>query len=492
MFKRAAFSLVLCLIFITTGLTYATVNDSIIQVFTGRDARFAPDTMDGPLLVKKFSKWVYVITSDWEQEFSDYILQFEITPADTLKYLKAVPLPGNGASYFISKAYVLTLPSGDGMVYMCNDFNAYRGQSTEIEQWTIDKTTGDWTSTATTTIASGGSMIMSPDHKFLYTVGGPNPNSPVFGFAIDAITGTLSAITSAYSPLMYSYMPRITADGNFFYASGMDSATGYNGSYAIARFSRDKTTGLLTYIDSLRTPAAAGYTWNGMGMTLTPGDRKMVTWSGSSNLLVYYNRNASTGALALDTMKPTGASCITTNVVFPDDHTSYWYGDNHCDGGLWKADWDAATDRAGDFATIYHISQEGIMSMEYNAETDVYYGVGFYHDTELSSFIVVKRKNASTPVFGSDENSDVLAGLSVRPHPFNPSTTLSYSLLHAGKVTLNVYDLSGKKLSTPVDGLQDAGTHQVKFNAGGLPSGVYVCKLTAGSRVSTRTLMLIK
>jgi hypothetical protein len=81
---------------------------------------------------------------------------------------------------------------------------------------------------------------------------------------------------------------------------------------------------------------------------------------------------------------------------------------------------------------------------------------------------------------------------SAYPNPFNPTTTLTYSLPAAAEVTLSIYDISGRLLTTLVDGYRDAGIHEVLFDASGLASGIYLARIEAGSRSAVRKLMLLK
>ena len=78
------------------------------------------------------------------------------------------------------------------------------------------------------------------------------------------------------------------------------------------------------------------------------------------------------------------------------------------------------------------------------------------------------------------------------PNPFNPMTTISYTLPKSSTVSFTIYNLAGQKIETLVSEAQSAGEHEVKWNAGQLPSGVYVCRMQAGEFVQTRKLVLLK
>lgn len=78
------------------------------------------------------------------------------------------------------------------------------------------------------------------------------------------------------------------------------------------------------------------------------------------------------------------------------------------------------------------------------------------------------------------------------PNPFNPSTVIDYQLPFAGNVSLRVYDILGKQITTLVDGYRDAGHHSVSFSGGGLANGVYIYRMQTGSFVQSRKLILVK
>lgn len=78
------------------------------------------------------------------------------------------------------------------------------------------------------------------------------------------------------------------------------------------------------------------------------------------------------------------------------------------------------------------------------------------------------------------------------PNPFNPETVLPFALPEAAQVTIAVYDVMGRRVAVLVDGAVAAGHHRVTFRAEGLPSGLYLVRMQAGSFAQTRRLTLVK
>ncbi|MDX1546410.1 MAG: T9SS type A sorting domain-containing protein [Rhodothermales bacterium] len=78
------------------------------------------------------------------------------------------------------------------------------------------------------------------------------------------------------------------------------------------------------------------------------------------------------------------------------------------------------------------------------------------------------------------------------PNPFARATTLAFGLPRAAHVTLAVYDLLGKRVATPFSAPVPAGRHAVYWDAGDLPSGVYLYRMQAGATVLRRELTIVK
>jgi hypothetical protein len=78
------------------------------------------------------------------------------------------------------------------------------------------------------------------------------------------------------------------------------------------------------------------------------------------------------------------------------------------------------------------------------------------------------------------------------PNPFNPSTTIRYGLPNRSRVSLTVFNTLGQSVAVLQNGEQEAGYHEVLFDAMNLASGVYFCRLQAGDFVATKGLLLMR
>ena len=78
------------------------------------------------------------------------------------------------------------------------------------------------------------------------------------------------------------------------------------------------------------------------------------------------------------------------------------------------------------------------------------------------------------------------------PNPFNPSTTIKYQIPNAGNVTLKVFDILGREVTTLVDEFKNEGRYEVNFNAGKLASGVYIYSIKSNDFTASKKLLLLK
>jgi hypothetical protein len=83
------------------------------------------------------------------------------------------------------------------------------------------------------------------------------------------------------------------------------------------------------------------------------------------------------------------------------------------------------------------------------------------------------------------------------PNPFNPSTTISFTLAERERVTIAIYDASGRRVRTLVDESRDLGTYEVRWDGrddagAAVGSGVYFYRLSAGKYSDSKKMVLLK
>ena len=79
------------------------------------------------------------------------------------------------------------------------------------------------------------------------------------------------------------------------------------------------------------------------------------------------------------------------------------------------------------------------------------------------------------------------------PNPFNPTTKIKFDLPKQSVVTLKIYDIAGREISSLINNQQyNAGAHSFDFNASNLASGVYFYRIQAGDFTEIKKMMLIK
>jgi hypothetical protein len=81
------------------------------------------------------------------------------------------------------------------------------------------------------------------------------------------------------------------------------------------------------------------------------------------------------------------------------------------------------------------------------------------------------------------------------PNPFNPSTLINYKIYKAGKVSLKIYNMTGKQIAVLVDQVQNPGSYSIEFNTGNYPdlsSGIYFYKLQTNNSSDIKKMIFAK
>ncbi len=96
----------------------------------------------------------------------------------------------------------------------------------------------------------------------------------------------------------------------------------------------------------------------------------------------------------------------------------------------------------------------------------------------------------------SDEDAIVISDggiiVDTYPNPFNPVTSFFYTLPVKSIVNLSIYNISGRRIATLINGWREAGRHGVSFNASDLPSGIYLYEIRVGGLVNHGKILLMK
>ncbi|MHB9028902.1 MAG: FlgD immunoglobulin-like domain containing protein [Candidatus Latescibacterota bacterium] len=163
------------------------------------------------------------------------------------------------------------------------------------------------------------------------------------------------------------------------------------------------------------------------------------------------------------------------------------------DGSLWFGTFSGVMHWDGTTLTEYTpadgLTGIGVNSIDFSSDGAVWIGT----DRGVSRFmpdtvVAVQEKDESPTSFAITGNY---------PNPFNPSTTISFSLGAPEKVTLTVYDITGRKVRELISGPMSAGAHSVVWDGKdergkAVSSGVYLSRLEAGGKAETRRMLLIR
>jgi hypothetical protein len=103
------------------------------------------------------------------------------------------------------------------------------------------------------------------------------------------------------------------------------------------------------------------------------------------------------------------------------------------------------------------------------------------------------KGNLTSADVGVKENAPAAFTVSQNtPNPFNPSTTISFTLVKPGKVTVEVFNSAGQKVDTVVNGGMSAGSHTVTWNASKFAAGMYFYTVKSGEFSRTMKMTLLK
>ncbi len=230
---------------------------------------------------------------------------------------------------------------------------------------------------------------------------------------------------------------------------------------------------------------------------------RMSAWSNLSGfnqkLSAFILRSPATGSHVTVTDDPDKDLSLWWNDFESDHEISYtWYLD-HADGdfsdALLERDVDTQLIEVPHSVIYQKLSEEGLdIDSTFHGQWTVKATVGpseIWADEPFEIFI--ERDGTGTQSGDKDKTHPENVELHQNyPNPFNPTTVIRFEVPHTEHVLLEVFDVSGRKISTLVDETVSAGTHQVTFDASGLSSGLYLYRMQINHLLQSRQMMFIK
>jgi len=155
-------------------------------------------------------------------------------------------------------------------------------------------------------------------------------------------------------------------------------------------------------------------------------------------------------------------------------------GEYQLDGSTLPADWEMHT--SADKIILIHVGTSYTDQLAF----------GYTGDLSVDGGIVVGWNARSVVVEASVNHPAQVELQSAYPNPFNPQTSLQFSLIEPTQVTLSVYNVLGEKVATLKDGPMNSGQHQVTWDASNFTSGMYFVVLNAGGERLMQRVTLVK
>jgi hypothetical protein len=319
-----------------------------------------------------------------------------------------------------------------------------------LHYWRVNATnaggTSDWSST------------------WIFTTAVAAPASPSLASPSNGATGISTSPTLSWSPSAgaTSYRLQVSIDSNFS-ALALNQSAITGSSYAVSGLGNGTTyywridatnsggtsewSSTWSFTTVLAIPTPPTLVSPPHGGVFTSDNGAMLIWNPSGGAATYrlqLSRSQSFPSAFVDTSALTETSCVVLGLTV--NTTYYW---RVCAGN---------TAGTSDWSSVWRFTLGGAASVE-----------------------VLNDQIAEQ--FSLSDNY---------PNPFNPSTSIYFSLAHPGYTALKVFDVFGREVATLVSQALPAGQYRVNWNALGMASGVYLYRLQAGPYVETKKMLLLK
>ncbi len=112
--------------------------------------------------------------------------------------------------------------------------------------------------------------------------------------------------------------------------------------------------------------------------------------------------------------------------------------------------------------------------------------------TDYDILTIKLSQDTTTFVQDTDIFPSAFQLLPAYPNPFNAITNITFTIPQASNVEMKIYNILGVEITTPISDYRSAGTHTVQWNAGELPSGMYLCRLQSENEQRVIKLLLVR
>jgi len=106
-----------------------------------------------------------------------------------------------------------------------------------------------------------------------------------------------------------------------------------------------------------------------------------------------------------------------------------------------------------------------------------------FYESDLATSIEEQKLTSAPNIFNLKQNY---------PNPFNPQTVINYEIRKPGKVTIKVFDISGREVAVLVNEKKSAGNHFVEFNSNGFATGIYLYRISYAGFTDYKKMVLVK
>lgn len=192
---------------------------------------------------------------------------------------------------------------------------------------------------------------------------------------------------------------------------------------------------------------------------------------------------------------------IHANNINPDVGISMDYYEKQTDPDYWETPYAWYNYDWGTYIGYVTLSTENI---HYEATLDAddveskivsndWYGIGHRIDVSSKNANICHWKFYITYSYGGEKAAHSKnVNIAIKPNPFNPQTSLTYTIGYPSHVLLEVYSITGQKVSTLVNGHMSVGTHTALFNGSHLSTGIYFYRFTTTDYTKTGKMLLVK